>query len=446
MNYSNVDYRTEELKFDKSNALKERFHSLIPGGSHTYAKGDDQFPENMAPYIVKGKGCVVWDVDGNEIIEYGMGLRAVTLGHAFDPINDAVKKELDNGLNFTRPAILELETAETFLDVVKADMVKFGKNGSDVTSAAVLLARAYTGRDMVAICGQHPFFSFDDWFMGVTPLNSGVPKSIQELTVKFNYNDLQSVEDLFNRYPDKIACVILEGEKETPPTNDFLKKLKSLCEKNGAIFILDEIINGFRLHLAGAQGLYDVEPHLSTFAKAMANGYSVAALAGKREIMELGSLHHKRDRVFLLSATYGAESGPLRASIATINYYRENPVIETLYAQGQKLKDGIEKITSSLGIQSHFEVMGKTSALIYSTKDQDRNPSQLFRTLFFQETVRRGLIAPSFIISYSHTDEFVNRTLDILNDALQVYKKALDEGIDKYLMGRSVKPVFRKRN
>jgi glutamate-1-semialdehyde 2,1-aminomutase len=446
MSYLSVDLQTQELKFDKSNSLKKRFHDLIPGGSHTYAKGDDQFPENMAPYIVRGKGCVVWDVDGNEIIEYGMGLRAVTLGHAFDPINDAVKKELDNGLNFTRPAVLELEAAETFLDVVKADMVKFAKNGSDATSAAVLLARAYTGRDMVAICGQHPFFSYDDWFMGATPLNSGVPKVIQDLTVKFNYNDLQSVEDLFNKYPDKIACIILEGEKETPPTNDFLKKLKALCEKNGAIFILDEIINGFRLAMSGAQGLYDVEPHLSTFAKAMANGYSVAALAGKREIMELGSLHHNRDRVFLLSATYGAESGPLRASIATINYYKENPVIETLYKQGQKLKDGILKITSALGIQSNFELMGKPCALIYGTKDQDKNPSQAFRTLFFQETVKRGLIAPSFIISYSHTDEYVNRTLDILNDALHVYKKALDEGIDKYLLGRSVKPVFRKKN
>ena len=215
------------MGFDKSIQLQKRFSEKIPGGAHTYAKGDDQFPEFMPLYIEKGKGSHVWDVDGNEYIEYGMGLRSVTLGHAFEPILKAVSEQIQFGSNFTRPAAIELECAEEFLSIIDgADMVKFCKNGSDATNAAVKLARAYTGRDLIAICAEHPFFSIEDWFIGTTPMDAGIPQQIKELTVKFSYNNLDSARKMFAEYPGQIACVILEAEKYDPPSDGFLHKLK----------------------------------------------------------------------------------------------------------------------------------------------------------------------------------------------------------------------------
>jgi len=450
MNYSNTTNNStfnKERSFEKSQSLNERFNEIIPGGSHTYAKSDDQFPEGMTPYIVKGKGCKIWDVDGNEYIEYGMGLRSVTIGHVIDPIVKAIQEQLKYGVNFGRPATIELECAEKLLEMIpNADMVKFAKNGSTVNSAAVLLARAYTGRNLIGICTQHPFFSFDNWFMATTAVNAGIPQAIQHLSVKFNYNNLQSAEDLFQKYAGQIACLILEAEKETPPAPGFLQDLKDLCEKNGAVLILDEIITGFRWDNGGAQKFYHFDPHLSTFGKALANGYSVAALAGKREIMELGGLHHNKDRVFLLSATNGAETHGLAAAIATMDFYQKNPVIQTLHTQGEKLKKGLEAIINELQIKTSFDVLGRPWCFVYATRDQEGKPSQSFRTLFIQETLKRGLMAPSFVISYSHSDSDVQRTIDIVGESLAVYKKALNEGVEKYLKGRSIQPVYRKKN
>ncbi|MDJ1484577.1 glutamate-1-semialdehyde 2,1-aminomutase [Cytophagaceae bacterium YF14B1] len=438
---------TEIGSFVQSNALQKRFNEIIPGGSHTYAKGDDQYPETSLPYIVRGKGCHIWDVDGNEFIEYAMGLRSVTLGHAFTPVNEAAKQAMDLGINFNRPATIELECAEMVLDIIKGqEMVKFAKNGSDATSAAVLLARAYTGRDMIAICGDHPFFSVEGWFIGTTAVNSGIPKAIQDMTVKFKYNDLQSLKDLFDQYPNQIACIILEAEKDVPPAPNYFKELKKLCHDNGAVFILDEIITGFRWHNGGAQTMYDIQPDLASFGKAIANGFALSALVGKKEIMQLGGLQHDKDRVFLMSTTYGAESHALAAAMATIKVYQQEPVIQHLYTQGAKLRKGIEQSVQELHLEGHFGVSGKDCALVYYTKDQQKQPSQPYRTLFLQETMKRGLLAPSLIVSYSHSDQDVAQTLDIIHESLQVYRKALDEGIEKYLLGRPVKPVYRKKN
>jgi glutamate-1-semialdehyde 2,1-aminomutase len=435
------------MNLNQSAALQARFHAAIPGGSHTYAKGDDQYPENLLPIMEKGKGCHIWDVDGNRYIEYGMGLRSVTLGHAYEPVVEAACRQMQLGINFNRPATIELECAETLLDLIKgADMVKFAKNGSDATSGAIKLARAYTGRDMVAICGDHPFFSVDDWFIGSTAINAGIPQAIRDLTVKFGYNNLESARALFEKYPGKIACVILEAEKDVPPADGFLHQLKELCHRNGALFILDEIITGFRWHLGGAQAYHDIVPDLSTFGKALGNGYSISALAGKKEIMERGGLYHDKERVFLLSTTYGAESHSLAAAIATMKVYKENKVVDFLYKQGQRLAQGINQSISEYQLQDYFGVVGKPCCLVYGTRDQDKKPSQPFRTLFLQETIKRGLLMPSLIVSYSHQDEDIDRTVEAIHESLGIYRKALDEGVEKYLQGRSVKPVYRTQN
>jgi glutamate-1-semialdehyde 2,1-aminomutase len=432
------------MKFAKSTELGDRLHQLIPGGAHTYAKCDDQFPENMAPVIVRGKGCRVWDVDGNEFIEYGSGLRAVTLGHAYPPVVEAVSRQLEYGSNFVRPALIELECAESLLDLIpQAEMVKFCKDGSDAVSGAVKLARAHTGRDLVAICGNHPFFSVDDWAIGVSGMPGGVPAVTRTMTLKFNYNDLPSLERLFDEYSGRIAAVLLEAEKETPPAPGFFEGLRRLCDRHGAVFILDEMITGFRWHLGGAQTHYRIKPDLSSFGKALANGFSVSALAGKRELMQLGGFNHDRERVFLLSTTHGAETHGLAAAIATMKIYRNEPVIETLWQRGQRLADGLKAAAQDAKVADFVPILGQPCCLVFGSRDLDGQPSQPFRTLLMQEILRRGVLATSLVVNFSHREADIDRTIEVFSDAFAIYRRALDEGIDKYLHGRPVKPAIR---
>jgi glutamate-1-semialdehyde 2,1-aminomutase len=435
------------MNFDQSKALKQKSHDLIPGGAHTYAKGDDQYPEMAPGFLERGQGCHVWDLDGNEFIEYGMGLRSVTLGHAYAPVVEAAYKQMRMGINFNRPSSIEVECAERLLDLVEgAEMAKFAKNGSDATTAAVKLARAFTGRDMVVICEDHPFYSVDDWFIGTTDMSAGIPQVIRDLTLRFHYNDLDSLRALFDRYPNQIACVFMEVERLEPPEDNFLATVKELCHKNGALLIFDEIITGFRWHLGGAQKYHNIVPDLSTFGKAMGNGFSISALVGKREIMELGGLRHNKERVFLLSTTFGAETHSLAAAIATMKVYETEPVIEHLYCQGERLIKGIEQSVQEHKLDGYFGTIGKACNLLFYTRDENHQPSQPMRSLFLQEIIKRGVLAPSLVVSYSHTDEDIDRTLDAVNESLYIYRKALEEGFEKYLVGQSIKPAIRKYN
>lgn len=435
------------MPFDGSRSLTIRLHAAIPGGAHTYAKGDDQYPEGMAPVIARGRGCHTWDVDGNEYIEYGMGLRSVTLGHAYPPVVDAVERQLRLGVNFVRPARIELEAAEALIACIDgAEMVKFAKNGSDVTTAAVRLARAATGRNLVAIPFEASFLSVDDWYIGATPMAAGIPDPVRELTVRFHYNDPASVEALFAAYPGQIACVILEPAGATEPAPGFLQFLLETCERQGTLLAFDEMITGFRWDVGGAQRVYGVTPHLSSFGKALGNGFSVSALAGRREIMELGGLGHDRERVFLLSNTHGAETHALAAALAVIDVYRSEPVIETLYRQGERLANGVRQVAAARGVAARFGVLGRACNLVFATRDADGQASQPFRTLFLQEMLRRGILAPSFVVSYSHSDADIDRTIEAVDGALAVYRRALDEGVERHLEGRPVKPVMRRFN
>lgn len=435
-------------RFEKSSRLQQRAHRLIPGGSHTYAKGEDQYPVLAPGFIERGSGCRVWDVDGNEFIEYGMGNRAVGLGHAYPPVLRAVEQTLGGGCNFTRPARIEIECADTFLGLIAgAEMVKFCKDGSDATSGAVRLARAYTGRDLIACCGDHPFFSTDDWFIGTTPMNAGIPETVRRLTVTFRYNDIASVTEMFARHPGKIAALILEAARNEDPRDGYLHEVQRICHENGALLILDEMITGFRWHAGGAQSLYGIVPDLSCFGKALANGFSVSALAGKREYMRLGGLEHTdRPRVFLLSTTHGAETHALAAAITTMRIYQTEPVIEHLYLQGQKLRDGIEEAAKRHGLGDFVKVVGRPSCLAYMTLDERGQPSQAFRSLFLQETIRRGVLMPSLVVSYAHDNAAVARTIEAVDGALAVYADALEDGVERFLIGRPSQLVYRRFN
>lgn len=425
--------------------LHARLHALVPGGCHTYAKGDDQFPADAPAFIVRGIGSHTWDAAGREYIEYGMGLRAVTLGHAFPPVVEAAAAALADGTNFSRPSLFELECAETFLRCVPTmQMVKFCKDGSNAVDGAIRLARAHTGRELVAICGDQPFFSTSDWFIGSTPMKAGIPSGVREQTLKFPYNDLAAVQELFDRHPRQIACVVLEAERIDAPRPSFLRSLRDLCHGQGALLVFDEMITGFRWHLGGAQAVHGVTPDLSAFGKAMANGFSVSALAGSREVMRLGGSAHDRDRVFLLSSTHGAEGHGLAAAIATMRFYESHPVVETLHTRGRRLREGFDRAVADHGLREHVELAGRDCSLLFVTRDADRRPSQAFRTLFLQQLIRRGVIAPSFVVSYSHTEADIDATVEAAHGALAAYRRALEDGVERHLDGRSVRPVFRR--
>ncbi|MFI1675520.1 glutamate-1-semialdehyde 2,1-aminomutase [Streptomyces sp. NPDC020607] len=435
----------EEFSLPRSRAANERLHAMIPGGAHTYAKGDDQYPENLAPVISHGRGAHVWDVDGNRYLEYGSGLRSVSLGHAHPRVTEAVRKEIDRGSNFVRPSIVEADAAERFLATVPtAEMVKFAKNGSDATTAAVRLARAVTGRQRVAICGDHPFFSVDDWFIGTTPMSAGIPESTNALTVAFPYGDLAATDDLLTRYRDEVACLILEPAAHAEPPPGYLAGLRELAHRHGCVLVFDEMITGFRWSEAGAQGLYGVTPDLSTFGKALGNGFAVSALAGRREVMERGGLRHAEERVFLLSTTHGAETHSLAAAMAVQTVYVEEGITARLHALGERLAAGVRDAAASMGVGDHVVVRGRASNLVFATLDGNGQPSQEYRTLFLRRLLAGGVLAPSFVVSSALDDADIERTVDVVAQACAVYRKALDAGDPTpWLAGRPVKPVFR---
>ena len=432
--------------FGNSIAANKRLQDLIPGGAHTYAKGEDQYPEDMAPVISHGAGAHVWDVDGNEYIEYGSGLRAVSLGHAHPKVIEAVRRELDRGSNFVRPSIIELEAAERFLtSVPTAEMVKFAKNGSDATTAAVKLARAVTGRPLIALCSDHAFFSIDDWFIARTPMSAGIPGEIGELTIGFPYGDLAATEEMLTQHEGQVACLILEAATQHDPPAGYLEGLRDLAHRHGALLIFDEMITGFRFSASGAQGLYGVAPDLSTFGKALGNGFAVSALAGRRELMERGGLRDNHERVFLLSTTHGAETHALAAAIATMNVYEEEGISARLHELGDKLAAGVREVAAAAGVQDHVLVRGRASNLVFATLDETLTPSQPYRTLFLRELILGGVIGPSFVVSAALTDEDIARTVEVVAGACAVYREALDTGDPKgWMGGRPVKPVFRR--
>ncbi|MFF7813815.1 glutamate-1-semialdehyde 2,1-aminomutase [Streptomyces sp. NPDC007945] len=437
---------TEEFTLPRSRAANERLHALIPGGAHTYAKGDDQYPEHLAPVISHGHGAHVWDVDGNRYVEYGSGLRSVSLGHAHPRVLEAVRRELERGGSFVRPSVVEIDAAERFLATVPtADMVKFAKNGSDATTAAVRLARAATGRARVAVCADHPFFSVDDWFIGTTPMAAGIPTATTDLTVRFPYGDLPATEELLRRYEGEVACLILEPATQTEPPPGYLAGLRALADRHGCVLVFDEMITGFRWSEAGAQGLYGVVPDLSTFGKALGNGFAVSALAGRRELMERGGLRHSGERVFLLSTTHGAETHALAAAMAVQRIYTEEGVTARLHALGDRLAAGVREVAAAMGVADHVVVRGRPSNLVFATLDGDGRPSQEYRTLFLRRLLAGGVLAPSFVVSSALDDADVDHTVDVVAQACAVYRKALDAGDPTpWLAGRPVRPVFRR--
>ncbi len=437
----------KNYKLDNNIELSKKANRLIPGGAHTYSKGDDQFPTNAPRIIDHGKGAYLYDVDGNEWLDLGMSLGTMVLGHAYEPVIEAAQRELARGCNFVRPSILEGQLAELLNEVIpSAEMVKFGKNGSDAVTGAVKLARAYTGRDYVARCASDPFNSIHDWFIGSTVMNRGVPEALSRLTLKFEYNNIESAKELFAQYPNQIACFLLEPISATEPAPGYLQALKDLCEKNGALLIFDEVVSGFRFDLGGAQVVAGVTPHLAAFGKAMANGFSVSALVGQREFMRIGGIEHDQERVFLLSTTHGGETHALAASIATINEIRKQHAIPYFYKVGKQLQDGMRKTAEETGASHLVDIIGYACKPGFAFRNGQGEISAEARTLFMQELCKRGVLMPYVVPSLAHKEKEINYAIEAFKDSCKVLKAASVEGFDKYLIGSAVKPVFRKFN
>ena len=449
-------------------SYSERLHRVIPGGAHTYSRGDDQYPANAPEILASGKGAYVTAADGRTLLDYGMGLRAVTLGYADERINRAALRGMELGVNLTRASLVELEAAEKIVDLVpSADMVKFAKNGSNVTTAAAKVARAYTGRPFVCVPRQHPFFSFDDWFIGATALKRGIPEVHHATTLLFDYGDLGSLRKLFDEHPGQVAAVMLEPattvgpcdaapgyDRLRPPTpevagwsGNFLRHVQDLCRREGALFVLDEMITGFRWDLRGAQALFGVTPDLSTFGKGMANGFAVAALTGRREVMEVGAINKPgQERTFLVSTTHGGEMASLAAFLETVKVYEERDVVRHLWEFGAKLVTGLEAVAREAGVARHFQIQGSAISMNYMTLDAQGNASLPLRTLFSQEMIRHGVLMPWIAPSFAHGEPELQKTLEAARKALGVYAQALESGAERFLEGPAIKPVFRQFN
>jgi glutamate-1-semialdehyde aminotransferase len=440
--------------FNASEKYREVIHDLIPGGAHTYSKGDDQFPKLSPAAIDHGKGAYVWDIDGNKFLDCSMGLTSVSLGHAYQPVNDAVIAELAKGVNFQKPSVIEREMAETFLSLVpQHDMIKFAKNGSIVTTAAVKLARAYTGRKLVAFPGDHPFYSYDDWFIGTTQCNKGVPEDITNLSVTFKGCDIESLKQLFEKYPDQIACIITEPEKtqcsscacNTDPEK-FLKAAIDLAHANGALFIVDEMVTGFKTDFPGSISKYNLNADMATWGKGVANGFSFCGLTGKKEVMQLGGINREgQEKVFLISTTHGGETHTMAAALSTISEFKLNNVVKHNHEIGDNLILSTKNLVKELNVTEFIDIINCNWLPAFVFRDQKKEISSAYRTLMLQEMIKRGvLFQGAFAPCYSHTHDDVEYFIQAFRESIEVYKKALEEGISKYLIGEPTKPVFRR--
>ena len=448
---------------------QQRLTKVIPGGAHTYSRGADQFPSNAPAILARGLGAQVWDLTGESYLDYGMGLRAVTLGYSHPSVNQAAFEQIQNGNNLTRPSLVELRAAEKMVELIPTfEMVKFAKNGSNVTTAAVKLARAYTGRSFVCVPRQQPFFTFDDWFIGGTSMDKGVPESSKFLTLYFDYGDIESLTSLFQSHPGEIAAVIMEPATTMVPcptpcvkvlsdTNsckscpnigsNFLHETQAMCRDNGALFILDEMITGFRWDLQGAGSYFGVEPDLSTFGKGMANGFSLAAVGGRRDVMEVGGINRPgEERTFLLSSTHGGEMSSLGAFLETVKMYEQYEVVGHMWEYGKQLRLGLQEVAKSTETSDFFSLDGPDISLNYVLRAADGEVSLPLKTLFAQEMIRNGVLMPWIAISLAHEEKELRKTLLATEASLKVVRKAVDSRVEEYLIGDTIKPVFRRFN
>ncbi len=430
---------------EKSNILYERAKQVIASGTNTFSRAPGVFPDGVSPkFLTKSYGSHTWDVDGNEYVDMVMGCGPVTIGHCHPTINDAIKRQLDRGTLFSMLNRLEVTVAEQLVECIPcAEMVKFSKNGSDVCAASIKIARHITGKNIIFCWGYH---GFADWYISTTDRNSGIPTAVKDLTKTFNYNDIEGLREMFEKYKDQVAAVIMEPVIAEKPKNDFLQKVKELTHENNALLIFDEMISGFRFAMGGVGEYLDVTPDLACFGKGITNGMPLGVLVGKREYMK------EFDKVFL-SSTYAPEALTLAAANASIDFYKKNNVIEKIWEKGIYLESNLNEVIKKHSVEKNVSLAGYPVRLMVNTHGNDGVQDPNLATLYQQEMFRHGILCFSgvMMLSYSHSKEDLDLLISAFDKACKVIKLATDSNkpFTNFLEGVPGAPVFkglRERN
>lgn len=429
----------ERTRFEQSQALLARAKKIIPLASQTFSKSFQQYPSGASPlFVTHGQGGRIWDVDGNSFVDLVGGLFPLILGYRDADVDRAIRNQLDRGISFSLSTTLEAELAERLVDMIpSAEKVRFGKNGTDVTSAAIRLARAKTGRDRVAICGYH---GWQDWSIAVTTRNKGIPGAVRELTHTFPYNDLKGLETLLQTHPGEFAAVMMEPMNVAQPAPGFLEGVRDAAHQHGAILVFDEIITGFRFANGGAQSLFGVTPDLSTFGKALGNGMPISAIVGRADIMD------EMEQIFF-SGTFGGETLSLAAAIAVLDKLRREPVIETIKARGKALADDVQEMIEAHGLNDALTLSGQPTCKFVVFKDHPAARKEVVRTLFQREMIRHGvLIINAHALSYAHDENCLNQARAAYSYALDVIADECAKGdVEARLDIPVIEPVFKVR-
>ncbi len=426
-------------RYRESENMLARAELTIPLGTQTFSKSKTQFPFGAAPfYAARAKGSRLWDIDGNEFIDFNNSLAAITLGYSDPDVTSAVSAQLVDGVIFTLPHSVEVEAAELIVEMVpSAEMVRFGKNGSDATAGTVRLARAFTGRDRVAVCGYH---GWQDWYIGSTARNLGVPKATRDLTSVFQYNDLDSLRSSLESHPGEFAAVIMEPMNVKFPAPGFLESVAEMTKEHGALLVFDEVVTGFRYANGGAQELFGVTPDLTALGKSIANGFPLSAIAGRADVMKL------MEEIFF-SFTMGGEALSLAAAVATMKKMKASSVPSKLAATGEKILDGTQKLIAKHRIEHFAELSGHPSWSFLILKDLPETSSFEIKTLFMQECLARGILTlGSHNVSFAHSAEDVNRLLEVYDEVFPLLRDAVaNRSIRQYLRCEPLQSLFKVR-
>ncbi|MBW2996319.1 aminotransferase class III-fold pyridoxal phosphate-dependent enzyme [Candidatus Woesearchaeota archaeon] len=429
------------MNFDKSLEWLEKAKKIIPTASQTYSKSYKYFCEGAAPvFLDSGEGGRVWDIDGNEFIDFVCGLGAITLGYNNGYVNKAISEQLKKGISFSQANILEFKLAKKLIEIIPcAEMVKFIKNGSDATTAAVRLARAYTGKEVVACCGYH---GYHDWYIGTTTNDLGVPKAVKELTKTFEYNNIDSLKKIFEENKGKVAAVILEPCQMQGPENGFLKKVKEITHENNAVLIFDEVVSGFRMGLGGAQEYYDVIPDLSAFGKGMGNGLAISAVVGKKDIMRL------IDEGVFISSTFGGETLSLAGALATIHVLGNPESFKHIFKLGNYWLKEVKKLINGKKLEGIVKIYGVSPHCGVVFNDKEGISKEEFMTIYQSKLIEKGILSVGVNnFCLSHTIEDVNKFIEAVAVAFDEVKKAVKLGsVDGLLNCGKFRPVFNRNN
>ncbi len=426
-------------RFHNSAEALRRTERTIPLGSQTFSKSHIQLPQGHAPaFVTHGDGGRIWDLDGNRYVDLSCGLLAVLLGYRDADVDQAIRQQLNSGISFSLASELEEQLAERLVEIIPcAEMVRFGKNGSDATSACIRVARAATRRDRIAICGYH---GWQDWYIGATSRSKGVPGAVQELTMPFPYNDLDALHALFKTHPGEFAAVILEPMSVEEPAPGYLATLAELVRAEGSVLIFDEIVTGFRYALGGAQDYFGVTPDLAAFGKGMGNGMPISAIVGRAGLMS------QMEEIFF-SATFGGESLSLAASISVIDKMRREPVIETLWRNGETLADAATVLIKQFDLAQVMQLRGMAPWKVVTFDDHANVRKEAIRTLWVREMIRHGVFTlGSHNICYAHDERDISIVANAWEKSLGALCDALDSGaLERNLPCPVIEPVFRVR-